>query len=53
LTKKALKESHADEIEYHNIILQELNRQCIQIWKRKDALYEDKLDEIITKESYE
>ncbi len=51
--RKALKESHSDEKEYHNNTITELNRQYALIQKRLDALYDDKLDGKITKEFYE
>ena len=51
--KKALKESHSDEMEYHNKVLQELNKQYAQIQKRIDALYDDKIDDNISKEFYQ
>lgn len=51
--RKALKESHQDEIEYHSSALNELNQKYGQIQRRLDNLYDDKLDEKITKEFYE
>jgi len=51
--KKALKESHQDEIEYHNKALEELNCRYEQIQKRLNILYDDKLDGKITPEFYE
>ena len=51
--KKALKESHQDEIDYHNKSLEELNRRYEQIQRRLNVLYDDKLDEKITPEFYE
>jgi len=51
--RKALKESHSQEAEYHNNTLGELNRQYSLIQKRLDALYDDKLDEKITQETYD
>ena len=50
--KKALKEGHKDELEYHNRTLEELNQQYAHIQKRLDHLYDDKLDEKITLEFY-
>ncbi len=51
--KQALKESHQDEIQYHSSALKELNLRLGQIQKRIDNLYDDKVDEKITKEFYE
>ena len=51
--KKALQESHQDEVEYHNKSLEELNHRYEQIQKRLNALYDDKLDGNITPEFYE
>ena len=51
--KKALKESHQDEIEYHNKAIEELNRRYEQIQRRINMLYDDKLDGKITPEFYE
>ncbi len=51
--KKALKESHQDEIEYHNFTVNELNQRYELIQKRLDKLYDDKLDEKISKDFYE
>ncbi len=51
--RKALKESHKDESEYHNDIVKNLTVKQRQLEKRLDALYDDRLDEKITKEFYE
>ena len=51
--KKALKESHKDEIEYHNKAIEELNRRYEQIQRRLNILYDDKLDGKIPPEFYE
>ena len=51
--KKALKESHKDEIEYHNKAIEELNRRYEQIQRRLNMLYDDKLDGKIPLEFYE
>ena len=51
--KRALKESHQDEIEYHNKSIEELNRRYEQIQRRLNILYDDKLDGKITPEFYE
>ena len=50
--KKALKESHQDEIEYHNSTVGELQTRYEAIQKRMDKLYDDKLDEKITPDFY-
>ena len=50
--RKALKESHKDEIEYHSSALNELNQKYNQIQQRLDKLYDDKLDGNITEEFY-
>ncbi len=50
--KKALKESHQDEIEYHNSTVGELQTRYEAVQKRMDKLYDDKLDEKITQEFY-
>lgn len=50
--KKALKESHQDEIEYHNNTVGELEARYEAIQKRMDKLYDDKLDEKITPDFY-
>ncbi len=51
--KKALKESHKEEIEYHNKAIEELKRRYDQIQRRLNLLYDDKLDGRITPEFYE
>ncbi len=51
--RKALKESHQDEIEYHSLAVNELNQRYELIQKRLDKLYDDKLDEKISKDFYE
>lgn len=50
--KKALKESHQDEIEYHNSTVGELQTRYEAVQKRMDKLYDDKLDEKINQEFY-
>jgi len=50
--KKALKESHQDEVEYHNNTVGELEARYEAVQKRMDKLYDDKLDEKITPEFY-
>lgn len=51
--RRALKESHKDEIEYHSSALNELQQRYDQIQKRLDRLYDDKLDNEITEKFYE
>ncbi len=51
--KKALKESHQDEVEYHNSTVGELQARYEAIQKRMDKLYDDKLDEKIAPDFYE
>jgi len=51
--QKALKESHQDEIAYHQKSREEVNHRYEQIQKRLDMLYDDKLDGKITPEFYE
>ena len=51
--RKALKESHKDEIDFYNTSLSELNRRKEQIERRLDVLYDDRLDEKITEDFYE
>lgn len=51
--KRTLQESHKDEIAYHSSVLNELKQRYEQTQKRLDRLYDDKLDEKITKEFYE
>ena len=53
LIRTALKESHQDKIAYHTNALNELKNRHEQIQQRLDRLYDDKLDEKITKEFYE
>jgi len=50
--QRALKESHQDEIEYHQKNREELNSRYEQIQKRLDMIYDDKLDGKITPEFY-
>jgi len=51
--KKALKESHQDAINYETSSLKELQDRLAQVEKRLDRLYDDKLDEKITKAFYD
>jgi len=50
--KNALKNSHTNEIEFHNEALKTLQQKLDRIQKRKDQLYDDKLDGLISKEVY-
>ena len=51
--KKALKESHKDEIIYHSASVGELGKQRELLKQRLDRLYDDKLDGKITLEFYQ
>ncbi|KKR13385.1 MAG: Resolvase [Candidatus Woesebacteria bacterium GW2011_GWA1_39_21b] len=51
--RKALKESHKDEIDYHDNTVKELDTQYLKVKGRLDVLYDDKVDGLITKEQYE
>lgn len=51
--RDALRESHADEIQYHTTIMDSLTKQLTATQKRLDNLYDDKMDEKITKEMYD
>lgn len=51
--RKALKESHRDETEYHSTIVEDLEERKKQIEKRLDSLYDERLDEKITKDFYD
>ncbi len=50
--KKALKESHKDEIAFHSSSVGEVNKQHDLIKQRLDKLYDEKLDSKITEEFY-
>ena len=51
--EKALKESHASEIEYHTRLVNEINRTIEISQRRLEAIYEDKIDRKITPEFYD
>ena len=51
--KKALVESHKDEIEFHSASIKELEQKLETIEKRLDRLYDDKLDDKIDIKIYE
>lgn len=50
--RKALKESHADESQYHEEIIQELDTRYKAVKKKLDVVYEDRVDGMISKEKY-
>ena len=51
--RKALKESHSAESEYHEKSLKKLDNEYVRIEKRLDTMYEDKLDGKITQDIYD
>ena len=51
--QKALKESHADEMEYHNTALAELNSRLTRTQQKVDMLYDEKLEGKISADFYE
>ncbi len=51
--RKALKESHKDEITYHSSSVGELNKHHEMLKQRLDKLYDDKLDGKISEEFYQ
>ena len=50
---KALKESHSEEIIFFDTTLEKLYLELARWQKRLDGLYDDKLDEAITKQQYD
>ena len=52
ILEKALKESHASEIEYHTSSVNEINKTLETAQRRLEAIYEDKIDKKITPEFY-
>ena len=46
--KKALKESHAEEVKYHNAALADLSSRLARTQQRVDTLYDEKIDGNIT-----
>ncbi len=52
ILKKALKESHGGEIEYHTNSVNEINRRIDTAQRRLEAIYEDKIDGKIPPEFY-
>jgi site-specific DNA recombinase len=51
--RKALKESHQSEYEYHEATSQDLDNRMNQVKKRLSIIYDDRVDGIIAKEQYE
>lgn len=51
--KDALKESHQEEVEFHNGALTNLEEQYRRLQQRIDNLYIDKLDGVITREKHD
>ena len=50
--RKAIKDSHKDEIAFYSSSVNELNHKSEQIQKRIENLYDDKVDGLITQEDY-
>lgn len=51
--KKALQESHSEEISYHDAQVKAINGSLERIQQRKRAMYDDKLDGRITADFYD
>lgn len=51
--RKALKESHQDEVEYYTNAISELNKRSAKLKARMSKLYDDKLDGTIDENFYE
>jgi site-specific DNA recombinase len=51
--RKALKESHQSEYDYHEATIKDLDNRINQIDKRLSIIYDDRVDGLITKEQYE
>jgi site-specific DNA recombinase len=51
--QKALKESHADEVDYHTTVVRELNHSHARTMQKLDTLYDEKIDKNITQEFYD
>ncbi len=51
--RKALKESHFDESEYHSTIVNELETKKKQVEKRLDVLYDERIDGFVAKDFYD
>lgn len=50
--RKALKEDHQEQADYHQATLSELQERIKKLNNRLDQIYDDKLDEVITVETY-
>ena len=50
--EKALKASHADEMQYHNTSIEGITRALETAQRRLEAIYEDKIDKKISPEFY-
>ena len=50
--RKAIKDSHKDEVKYHTSSVDDLTKRLALIEKRFDAIYDDKVDEKISVEFY-
>ena len=50
--KKALKESNQDISNYNDLLVEQLGKKLISVNKRLSNLYDDKVDEVITKDFY-
>lgn len=53
ILEKAIKETHADEVDYYNSSLNEIKNTLALNQRRLDAIYVDKIDGKITPEFYE
>lgn len=51
--KKAIKENHKEEVEYHTSTITHLDAEYKRVQDRLDIAYDDKLDGLISKEQYE
>lgn len=51
--KKALKESHAEEVKFHNTALADLSSRLARTQQRVDTLYDEKIDGNVTSEFYD
>lgn len=51
--RKAIKDSHKDEIDYHSTSVSELNNKLQQVEQRFEKIYDDKIDSKITEEFYQ
>lgn len=51
--KKALKEAHRGESDYHITTLKDLDDQLLKIERRLSRIYDDYIDEVINKDFYE